>query len=114
MRIFVYSNLSIVACALLMVNQSSLLLLHTTVDPDLAGFVGFSTLCSYSFHYYLTFHSVIPSARIEWVHKNRWVHDGSFGGFIPYSRDIKFFTTEDTELSTSQSNTERGKLCATL
>jgi 4-hydroxybenzoate polyprenyltransferase len=73
-RFLLYSNLFIAACAVMMVWQSSWL--FTAEDPSavLPGFVFFSTLCSYSFHYYLTTHSVIPSDRIEWVKKQRRIH----------------------------------------
>lgn len=67
----IYSNLFIAACAVLMVQQTAWLLLHANADSNLVKFVFFSTLCSYNFHYYLTTHSVIPSARIKWQLRNR-------------------------------------------
>src|ERR1700741_1342223 len=71
---FVYSNLFIAGCAVLMIYQTSHLFLQQYPDYDLIGFVLFSTLCSYSFHWYLTSGSVIPSERIEWLKKFRYVH----------------------------------------
>lgn len=73
-RFFVYSNLFIAVCAVLMVDQAFRLLLAQQTDFDLACFVFFSTICSYSFHWHLTSHSVIPSHRIEWLQRNRIVH----------------------------------------
>ena len=79
----IYSNLFIAACACLMVNQTCRLLLHTSAGLYFLGFVFFSTICSYSFHWYLTFHSELPSARIEWVQRNRNLHLVFLGiGFI--------------------------------
>ncbi len=57
-----------------MVSQTYTFLLHTTINWYFTGFVFFSTLCSYSFHWYLTVNSVIPSPRIQWVQKNRNIH----------------------------------------
>ena len=80
---FIYSNLFIAGCAVLMVNQSYQLLIHTTPDFYFLAFVFFSTICSYSFHWYLTFHSELPSSRIEWVQRNRNFHLAFFAiGFI--------------------------------
>src|SRR5258706_8526778 len=70
----VYSNLFIAFCAILMVNQTFVLLLHTKPGFSFLGFVFFSTICSYSFHWYLTSHSMIPSARITWMQRNRNIH----------------------------------------
>lgn len=74
----VYSNLFIAACALLMLQQTAHLFLDDTVNTDLLRFVFFSTLCSYSFHYYLTTESVVPSQRIIWLKRYRHVHSVLF------------------------------------
>ncbi len=74
LQFIVYSNLFIAACALLMVYQTSWLLLQQDPGYYLVGFVVFSTLCSYSFHWYLTSGSVIPSQRIHWLKKYKAVH----------------------------------------
>ncbi len=70
----VYSNLFIAACAVIMVNQTDRFLLHHSSNRHFLFFVFFSTICSYSFHWYLTSHSVIPSERIEWVNRYRLLH----------------------------------------
>jgi 4-hydroxybenzoate polyprenyltransferase len=72
-RFFVYSNLFIAACALLMVNQTYTLL-HITPNRDLFAFVFSATICSYSFHWYLTSQSLVNSPRIEWLKKHRPFH----------------------------------------
>lgn len=64
---FVYSNLFIALCAIVMVSQTCQLLLVEAPNIKLLFFVFFSTICSYSFHWYLTGESVIPSPRIEWT-----------------------------------------------
>lgn len=69
----VYSNLFIAFCAVVMVNQSSRLLLQQPPNINLIFFVFFSTICSYSFHWYLTGESVIPSPRIEWTKQYRTI-----------------------------------------
>jgi len=73
-RFFVYSNLFIAACAILMVNQTYDLLLHSSPDKYLAGFVFSATICSYSFHWYLTSQSLVESPRIEWLKRYRVFH----------------------------------------
>ena len=70
----IYSNLFIAGCAVCMVNHTCWLLLHTGPDIYLLAFVFFATICSYSFHWYLTSSSELPSLRIEWVQYNRNVH----------------------------------------
>lgn len=56
-----------------MVQQTGWLLFAEDPLTDYIRFVFFSTLCSYSFHYYFTTHSVIPSPRISWMQQNRRV-----------------------------------------
>ncbi|HEX5653485.1 MAG TPA: UbiA family prenyltransferase [Chitinophagaceae bacterium] len=73
-RFFVYSNLFIAVCAVLMLQQTYIFLLSFSPDPYLTGFVFFSTVCSYSFHWWLTEDSVLPSERINWLKKYRYVH----------------------------------------
>jgi 4-hydroxybenzoate polyprenyltransferase len=70
---FVYSNLFIAGCAIAMVYQTFHLL---GISPNfyLVAFIFFSTLCSYSFHWWLTGDSVIPSARVQWLKTNRNIH----------------------------------------
>src|SRR5882724_6327018 len=57
-----------------MVDQTYLLIIHQPPDINLLFFVFFATICSYSFHWYLTSHSEIPSERIGWTNKFRYVH----------------------------------------
>lgn len=71
---FVYSNFFVAGCAVLMVDQTYRLLLNDRINFNYLSFVFFSTICSYSFHWYLTSSSLIPSPRIEWVNKNRKIH----------------------------------------
>lgn len=73
-RFFIFSNLFIAFCAVLMVWQSYYLLLHGTPDYYFTGFVFFATLCSYSFHWLLTPDIKIDSPRLNWLRKNRLVH----------------------------------------
>jgi len=70
----VYSNLFIASCAVVMANQTYHFLLHTYTNQYLLFFVLFSTICSYSFHWYLTTESVISSSRIIWLKQNRQLH----------------------------------------
>lgn len=70
--------------------QTYHVVLKIPADWNLLGFIFFSTICSYSFHWYLTSHSEIPSDRIAWVNRNRWVHGmlffvglvGALAGFL--------------------------------
>lgn len=71
---FVYSNIFIAICAVLMVNQTYELLLHHYPDYYFLAFVFFATICSYSFHWYLTFDLSRDSPRIKWVAINRKFH----------------------------------------
>jgi 4-hydroxybenzoate polyprenyltransferase len=73
-RFLVYSNLFIAGCAVLMVNQTSQLLLHTPPDKYFLGFVFSATICSYSFHWWLTSLPKGSSPRIEWLKQYRVFH----------------------------------------
>ena len=57
-----------------MVNQTCDLLLHSSPDKYLLGFVFSATICSYSFHWYLTSESLVDSPRIEWLKTHRIFH----------------------------------------
>ena len=57
-----------------MVYQTYHFLLGIPVHQFFAGFVFFSTLTSYSFHWFLTHDSLIASLRIEWVKTHRTLH----------------------------------------
>lgn len=72
---FVFSNLFIACCAVLMAWQSSLLQTGQPPGFEFSGFVFFATITSYSFHWYLTPEiEDINSDRLRWLIKNRWVH----------------------------------------
>jgi 4-hydroxybenzoate polyprenyltransferase len=71
---FINSNLFVACCAFAMVFQTSHLLLEGKHNSNFLFFVFFSTITSYSFHWYLTTDSVIPSPRIEWLKRNRNIH----------------------------------------
>ena len=74
LNFFIYSNLFIAVCAILMVDQTYDLLLHSSPDKYFLGFVFSATISSYSFHWYLTSQSLIESPRIEWLKKHRVFH----------------------------------------
>ena len=57
-----------------MVNQTYVLLLDSAPDKNFMGFVFSATICSYSFHWYLTSQSLVESPRIEWVKAHRHYH----------------------------------------
>jgi len=88
-RFFIYSNLFIAICALLMVNQTYELFLKTAPDQYLLAFIFFATVCSYSFHWWLTSQSLLDSPRIEWLKKHRVFHLVLF--FIGIAGSIIFF-----------------------
>jgi 4-hydroxybenzoate polyprenyltransferase len=95
-RFFIYSNLFIAVCAVLMVSQSYQLLLHTSPDLYFLAFVFFSTICSYSFHWHLSTATVLSSPRIEWQQRNQSVHiilfiTGLIGAAIFFLYLIKYW-----------------------
>jgi 4-hydroxybenzoate polyprenyltransferase len=72
---FVFSNLFIACCAVLMAWQTNLLLIGKPPTFNFTGFVFFATICSYSFHWYLTPDiEDIESVRLKWLTRNRRVH----------------------------------------
>ena len=74
-RFFIYSNLFIALCAVLMVYQTCGLLLHSSPDIYFTWFVFFATICCYSFHWYLTsVDQQTGSPRMEWLDRHRNVH----------------------------------------
>jgi len=88
-RFFIYSNLFIAICALLMVNQTYELFLKTAPDQYLLAFIFSATVCSYSFHWWLTSQSLLNSPRIEWLKEHRVFHLILF--FIGLIGSIIFF-----------------------
>jgi 4-hydroxybenzoate polyprenyltransferase len=74
-RFFIYSNLFIALCAAVMVCQTYELLLHTLPDIYFIAFVFSASLCSYSFHWYLTPSDIkITSPRTKWLYSHKNVH----------------------------------------
>jgi 4-hydroxybenzoate polyprenyltransferase len=71
---FIYSNLFIAGCALLMIHQTSHFLLGIKPNGYFLLFVLFSTICSYSFHWWLSKPSLLSSPRNDWMKKYRIVH----------------------------------------
>lgn len=71
---FVFSSLYIALCAVLMVWQTTWLLLGAAPSARLLGFVFFSTICSYNFHWYLTPRSASPSRRVQWTNHHKALH----------------------------------------
>jgi len=88
-KFFVYSNLFIAICAVLMVSQSYQLLLHTNPDLYLLAFAFFATICSYSFHWYLSSDSAPGSPRSLWQEQYHYIHIILF--FIGASGSAVFF-----------------------
>ncbi|RYG43159.1 MAG: hypothetical protein EOO01_21800 [Chitinophagaceae bacterium] len=72
-RFFIYSNLFIACCAVLMLAQTSYLLENNAPSFDLAAFVFLATISSYSFHWFLT-PAIGNSDRINWLAKYKYVH----------------------------------------
>ena len=87
-RFFVYSNLFIACCATAMVYQTCQLLVHVWPEPWFVSFVFFGTICSYSFHWYLTpADANLDTDRTFWLKSNRKIHwllfwIGLIGAFI--------------------------------
>ncbi len=72
---FIYSNLFIALCAVVMIYQTCRLLLHINPGIYFSGFVFFATMCSYSFHWYLTTVDIRSfSSRMIWLSRNKNVH----------------------------------------
>lgn len=61
-----------------MVYQTYQLVIRQPPDTNLLYFVFFATITSYSFHWYLTSHSEIPSERIDWTNEYRNIHTTLF------------------------------------
>lgn len=57
-----------------MIWQTTRLLLGAPPSGRLLGFVFFSTMCSYNFHWYLTSRSAIPSRRVIWTLRHKALH----------------------------------------
>lgn len=73
-RFFLFSSLYIAVCALVMVYQLHIVFSGFTLPSAFYGFVFFSTMCSYNFHWWLSSHSATGSERLQWAGANRSVH----------------------------------------
>ncbi|MEP7278698.1 MAG: UbiA family prenyltransferase [Bacteroidota bacterium] len=84
---FIFSSLYIALCAVIMVYQVELLFPDVTISPVFYGFIFFSTVCSYNFHWFLTHHSATASERLAWALKYKSLHFilyliGLLGSFV--------------------------------
>jgi len=57
-----------------MLYQTYSLVIKQPANSSLLYFVFFATISSYSFHWFLTSSSEIPSERFEWTNKHRYIH----------------------------------------
>ncbi len=74
-RFFVYSNLFIACCAVLMVAQTYQIVLHDRPPAPLIFFIFFASICSYSFHWWLTPAGGFGNTpREQWLSRNKQVH----------------------------------------
>ncbi|MBC8034611.1 MAG: hypothetical protein H7Y03_10725 [Chitinophagaceae bacterium] len=73
-HLFVFSNVYIACCAVIMTLQTKQLLSLSYDSSHYLWFVFFSTLCSYNFHWYIM--PVAPSEQIRarWTRHNRTLH----------------------------------------
>ena len=72
-RWLVFSNVFIALCAVLMCWQAAYLF-RLTLPPALLPFVFFASICSYSFHWYLSFDITGNSPRAIWLRQYKPVH----------------------------------------
>lgn len=59
---------------MLMIWQTSRLLLGISPSIHLLGFAFFATMCSYNFHWYLTPRTANPSRRVQWTNRHKTLH----------------------------------------
>lgn len=71
---FIFSSLFIAMCAVLMVYQANELFHLHYETRDFIGFVFFSTVCSYNFHWYFTPDTVSENKRTVWTQQHKWLH----------------------------------------
>jgi 4-hydroxybenzoate polyprenyltransferase len=71
---FIFSSCYIALCAVVMLVQTSRLLLGEPPSGRLVGFIFFATICSYNFHWYLTPNSVNSSRRTMWTINHKALH----------------------------------------
>ncbi|HLF45344.1 MAG TPA: UbiA family prenyltransferase [Chitinophagaceae bacterium] len=71
---FLFTSFYIAVCAVLMVNQTYILLVQKPVDVHFLAFVFFSTVSSYNFHWLFTPRSANPSSRLNWSFQHKGYH----------------------------------------
>lgn len=71
---FVFSSFYIAGCALVMIAQSNGLLNLSYDISHYMWFVFFSTICSYNFHWGLTYAPDTGSPRLSWTRRHRKIH----------------------------------------
>ncbi len=71
---FLFTSFYIAVCAVVMVNQTYLLLINKSVNLYYLAFVFLSTVCSYNFHWLLSHHQVNPSSRLSWSLHHKGYH----------------------------------------
>ncbi len=79
-----------------MIWQTSWLLMGIGPSGRLLGFVFFSTICSYNFHWYLTPRSASPSRRVQWTHRHKIAHfilsmTGAVGAIVYFAYLFPYF-----------------------
>ena len=79
-----------------MLEQTFSFLLRHEINWVLVAFVFSSTICSYSFHWFLTSHSLLPSERIQWLKKYKTVHAvffflGAIGAAISFFQLLAYW-----------------------
>lgn len=67
---FIFGNFFIALCAVVMFLNTAYFF-SLSIDEAFIPFIFFSTLCSYSLHWYLTFHNNPVSARLIWTSRHR-------------------------------------------
>jgi len=70
----VFSSLYVAICSVVMIWQTSRLLIGISPSGRLLGFVFFATICSYNFHWYLTPRTARLSHRVRWTHHHKVLH----------------------------------------
>ncbi len=70
LKYFIFGNFFISVCAVVMFWQVKYVF-SLNIDNNFFSFIFFSTLCSYSFHWYLTTHINEVSIRLKWTSSHR-------------------------------------------
>jgi 4-hydroxybenzoate polyprenyltransferase len=70
----IFSSIYIAVCAVVMVYQTSQLLLNSSYNETFLYFVFAATICSYNFHWLLTPASSTTSPRVNWTLRRKPLH----------------------------------------